>query len=74
MSFLPCPTAYIIITMLKVILKTKSIEQNYTGGWRAFAEKYELDIEGDNRPSLVPLTSMNYDDLDATVDELIEMD
>ena len=65
------PADYIVIAMLKVILKTESIEKSYAGGWEVFAKTYELDVEGDCRPSLAPLTSMNYDDLNTTVDELI---
>lgn len=61
---------YIVITMLKVILKSESIEKNYIGGWTAFAERYEFDdIE---RATLLPLTSMNYGDLNNTVDELVD--
>ena len=62
------PDEFIVITMLKVIVKFESIEANYAGGWARFADRYELD--GDAKPRLVPLTSMNHEDLNATVDEL----
>jgi hypothetical protein len=66
------PEDYIVITMLKVILRSESIEKNYPGGWSAFAERYELEADGDEKPSSIPLTSMSYEDLNITVDELIE--
>ena len=59
MAFHPLPTDFIVITMLKVILKTESDENNYVGSWEAFSDRYELDDECGDRPSLVPLTSMN---------------
>ena len=64
------PTRPIVITMIKVILKTESIEINYAGGWKAFVERYEMDEF--YKLVIVPLTAMNYDDLNNTVDELIE--
>ena len=62
------PTRPIVISMIKVILKTESIETNYAGGWKAFVERYNMDTI--YKPELVPLTAMNYDDLNTTVDEL----
>ena len=69
MAFHPLPTDFIVITMLKVILKTESIETNYAGGWKAFVERYEMDEI--YKPAIVPLTAMSYDDLSGTVDELV---
>ena len=62
------PTRPIVITMIKVILKTESIEKNYAGGWKTFVERYEMDEI--YKPEIVPLTAMSYDDLNTTVDEL----
>lgn len=63
------PTRPIVITMIKVILKTESIEKNYVGGWKAFVERYEMDEF--YKLAIVPLTAMSYGDLNATVDELV---
>ena len=63
------PTRPIVITMIKVILKTDSIEPIYDGGWKAFVERYEMDEI--YKPEIVPLTAMSYGDLNATVEELM---
>ena len=63
------PARPIVITMIKVILKTESIETNYAGGWKAFVELYDMDAI--YKPELVALTAMSFDDLNATVDELV---
>ena len=63
------PTRPIVITMIKVILKTDSIEPIYDGGWKAFVERYEMDEI--YKPEIVPLTAMSYTDLNATVEELV---
>ena len=55
--------------MIKVILKTESIEKNYAGGWKTFVERYEMDEI--YKPDIVPLTVMNYVDLSGTVEELV---
>ena len=68
MSIYTLPTRPIVITMIKVILKTESIETNYSGGWKAFVERYDMDAI--YKPEIVPLTAMSYADLNATVDEL----
>ena len=63
------PTRPIAITMIKVILKTESIETNYDGGWKVFVERYDMDEI--YKLDIVPLTAMSYSDLNATVEELV---
>ena len=43
MSVQPLPDDYIVITMLKVILKAESIDRNYDGAWIDFSKRYELN-------------------------------
>ena len=69
MSIHSLPPRPIVITMIKVILKTESIEKNYAGGWKAFVERYEMDEI--YKPEIVPQTAMCYDDLSGTVEELV---